>query len=223
MSSFTTIRSWFVSLLTSPLWIAQSDSASGIKRKLGVPTLKNDNVSLQQLVSWKNSTEPSLSDYNYEMRTRGVAEFYIKQDPNILFRTGPWNDRSFSENPDFAMSSQLKYSFVTNRFVGIYYLTLAANTSILTRAAIKWVSDWYLPNVKCHNYSYCVANTICRAKYTKISCKCMDKFVSNGKGCVRRKPLNYPSDKFQQVFNVKLPNTVNTTADKSRNTHKMCK
>ncbi|KAK9064214.1 hypothetical protein SSX86_015594 [Deinandra increscens subsp. villosa] len=187
------------------------------------------------LQSWKTDTDPASGDYFYKMNIDGFPEiFYSMKEKEtgmkILYRTGPWNGKTFSGIPLLNnLSSLMRYEFLDNDDE-ISYSFEMKNTSSYSRlvtsssgllARLTWVESsqtWrqykFVPRDQCDEYRKCGPFGVCDANALP-GCKCMKGFrpknqqawdVADGsEGCVRISKMDCRSDGFMLQKNMKLP------------------
>ncbi|KAG5597727.1 hypothetical protein H5410_038959 [Solanum commersonii] len=186
------------------------------------------------LSSWKNEEDPAPGDFTYHCDPSGYPQNILKKGSDVVYRSGPWNGRSFSgnrnsrEGPSYTFGV---YSSKTEVYFG-YNLT----TSILVRLTLShngvlqvwtwgdgdqgWIPFLLIPADNCDMYKLCGAYGSCNSQDSP-ECGCLDKFVPNNSdawkrkdwsgGCVRRTELNcLQKDVFLKYSHIKLPDTRNS-------------
>ncbi|KAJ6843610.1 receptor-like serine/threonine-protein kinase SD1-8 [Iris pallida] len=161
-----------------------------------------------------------------------------------VWRSGAWNGVQISGSPDSSSFQGFVFSFVIND-QEVTYSYAIANNSIVSRLVMnrtgvlrrtvwlwdtnQWSNDfWYAPNDPCDNYGRCGPYGACDPNsYPACKCLLVPAFTPDnpknwqlreGKdGCIRKTPLNCTggTDGFNKVSNVKLPESANSTVDKS--------
>ncbi|KAM7259226.1 hypothetical protein ACFE04_014967 [Oxalis oulophora] len=158
---------------------------------------------------------------------------------DIQFRSGPWNGLQFSGMPEIRSNSLVTFTYVSND-EDVYLLTQVVNSSTLTRIYItpagvtQWYiwtgSSWYLNTAAltdvCDTYGTCGAYGMCDNNNSPL-CNCLNGFEPKNKqeweigtmsgGCVRKTELNCSTDGFQEIFGVKVPDTLNFTSNSTMN------
>lgn len=211
--------------------------------KLGLDKVTNHAT---KLISWLNATDPYPGAYSCTMETQGtLPEIFITKGQSLrIFRSGPWNGHVFSGIPRMGNISQLKFSFLSNE-QEVYFSIDTINNSGLFRAVMDfrgvfqllewsatssgWTSLWAVPQDQCDFYALCGANAVC-TETSSVLCQCLQGFVPKSPanwyqnhfsdGCVRQEALSCSSDGFLHLRSVKLPDTVNATADSNMTLNK---
>ncbi|KAK4714813.1 hypothetical protein R3W88_020720 [Solanum pinnatisectum] len=186
------------------------------------------------LSSWKNDEDPASGDSTYHCDPSGYPQNILKKGSDVVYRSGPWNGRSFSGNQNTREGSSYTfgvYSSKTEVYFG-YNLT----TSILVRLTLShngvlqvwtwgdgdqgWIPFLLIPADNCDMYKLCGTYGSCNSQDSP-ECGCLDKFVPNNSdawkrkdwsgGCVRRTELNcLQEDVFLKYSHIKLPDTRNS-------------
>ncbi|XP_060191129.1 G-type lectin S-receptor-like serine/threonine-protein kinase At4g27290 [Lycium barbarum] len=189
------------------------------------------------LSSWKNEEDPAPGELTYHCDPSGYPQNILKNGSDVVYRSGPWNGRSFSgtqnsrEGPFYTFGV---FSSKTEVYFG-YKLT----SSVLVRLTLSykgvlqvwtwgdgnqgWVPFLLIPADNCDMYNLCGAYGSCNSQDSPL-CGCLDKFVPNNSdawkktdrsgGCVRRTELNcLGGDVFLKYSHVKLPDTRNSWSD----------
>ncbi|KAJ3705175.1 hypothetical protein LUZ61_008880 [Rhynchospora tenuis] len=188
------------------------------------------------LTSWTSSANPSSSNYTIKLDSAGFPEYFILDRSRRVYRTGPWNGRQFSGEPEMETDSELTFVFVSNPNE-TYYTFYVNDTSLISRLVLnqsflqRYVSDgsgwtlyWSLPRDQCDNYAQCGPYGVCNLNSSNVpDCTCLTGFIPESEkqwdlrdtsaGCIRRTGLNCTSDGFISITNVKLPETTNATVD----------
>ncbi|KAJ1700793.1 hypothetical protein LUZ63_000572 [Rhynchospora breviuscula] len=188
------------------------------------------------LTSWTSSDNPSSSNYTIKLDSAGFPEYFILDRSKRVYRTGPWNGRQFSGEPEMETDSKLTFVFVSNPNE-TYYTFYVNDTSLISRLVLnqsflqRYVSDgsgwtlyWSLPRDQCDNYAQCGPYGVCNLNSSNVpDCTCLAGFIPESEkqwdlrdtsaGCIRRTGLNCTSDGFIRISDVKLPETTNATVD----------
>ncbi|KAJ4813305.1 Serine/threonine-protein kinase [Rhynchospora pubera] len=188
------------------------------------------------LTSWTSSDNPSSSNYTIKLDSAGFPEYFILDRSKRVYRTGPWNGRQFSGEPEMETDSKLIFVFVSNPNE-TYYTFYVNDTSLISRLVLnqsflqRYVSDgsgwtlyWSLPRDQCDSYAQCGPYGVCNLNSSNVpDCTCLAGFTPESEkqwdlrdtsaGCIRRTGLNCTSDGFIRISDVKLPETTNATVD----------
>ncbi|XP_057810908.1 G-type lectin S-receptor-like serine/threonine-protein kinase At4g27290 isoform X2 [Salvia miltiorrhiza] len=190
------------------------------------------------LSSWKSYDDPASGDYTYHCDPTGYPQNVLRKGRDKRYSTGPWNGLTFSGLPGLSRNPVFKFGLVMNENEVYYHYELLNNLVIsrytLSQSGVgqRWSWDdqtqsWriYLtaPTENCDFYNLCGSYGICNTAV----CGCLDKFVPKDEGswergnwsggCVRRKPLNCPSDGFVRYSGIKLPDTEHSWYNRSMN------
>lgn len=190
------------------------------------------------LTSWVTSDNPASSNYTIKLHSAGFPEYFIWDGSKRVYRTGPWNGRQFSGEPEMETDSMLTFMFVSDPNE-TYYTFYVNDTSVMWRLVLnqsylqRYVSDgsgwtlyWSVPRDRCDNYAQCGPYGVCNVNSSNVpDCACLTGFEPESEtlwqlhdtsaGCSRRIGLNCTSDGFISISNVKLPETTNVTVDSS--------
>ncbi|GLT37755.1 hypothetical protein SLA2020_120560 [Shorea laevis] len=202
----------------------------------------------RRLTAWKNSDDPSPSDFTWEFELQGDPEGVLWKGLQKYFRGGPWNGIGFSGTPSLKPNNPIfAYEFVFNEDE-VYYMYTLRNKSLISRIVLNqtdytaqrytwseetqtWRLIGYLPRDYCDTYGLCGAYGNC--DNTQLpACQCLKGFKprlpdrwSSGdwsQGCVRNKPLNCQRDGFLRFKQLKLPDANHSWVNKTM-TLKDCK
>nr|XP_025887941.1 G-type lectin S-receptor-like serine/threonine-protein kinase At4g27290 [Solanum lycopersicum] len=186
------------------------------------------------LSSWKNDEDPAPGDYTYHCDPSGYPQNIMKKGSDAVYRSGPWNGRSFSGSQNsrecpyytigvFTSKTELYFGYKRTSSV-IVRLILSQNgvLQLWTWGDGKqdWVPFLLIPADNCDTYKLCGAYGSCNSQDFPV-CGCLDKFVPNNSeawkktdwsgGCVRRTELNcLKGDVFLKYSHIKLPDTRNS-------------
>ncbi|GLT31623.1 hypothetical protein SLA2020_063490 [Shorea laevis] len=195
-----------------------------------------------RLSAWKNSDNPSPSDFTWEIELQGNPEGVLWKGSQKYARSGPWNGIRFGGVPFLSPDNLvLSYEFVSNA-EEVYYTFSPKNKSLLSMAVLNqtdytmqrytWSEEtrtWkllaYLPSEYCDKYGLCGAYGNCDSTQLP-ACHCLKGFKpkspdgwSSGEwsqGCVRNKPLNCQAgDGFIQFGRLKLPDATHSWVNKT--------
>ncbi|GKV48262.1 hypothetical protein SLEP1_g55086 [Rubroshorea leprosula] len=191
------------------------------------------------LTSWRSPADPSSGNFSLKLDYQGSPEYFLWDNKQIEYRSGPWNGVTFSGCPNMKLLDFLQFEFVTNQDEVTYSYSVTTKnlfprlivnpTGVLER--LTWIPDteqwnqyWYAPKDQCDHYQECGPYGICDANASPV-CKCPRGFEpknlqawnlrDGSDGCMRKTNLECMGDKFLHLRNVKLPET--TTAFVDRN------
>nr|XP_029119850.1 receptor-like serine/threonine-protein kinase SD1-8 isoform X5 [Elaeis guineensis] len=204
--------------------------------KLGWDSSTNFN---RYLTSWRSASDPSPGEYAYKFNIHGVPEVFLWEKSARIYRSGPWNGQGYSGRPEMIKNNMFRFHFISNQDEH-YYTYEVLDSSIISRLVLSdgkaqrflwskvkndWNSYWYVPKDPCDKYAYCGANGVCNTSYS-LFCQCLKGFDPKSTndwnqrvylgGCVRKTRLDFQSDRFSELVNVKLPDALNATADSNR-------
>ncbi|KAK9089571.1 hypothetical protein Scep_028653 [Stephania cephalantha] len=192
------------------------------------------------LTSWKSRDDPSNGDFVLIFNTRGAPDGLIRNGSRVIWRTGPWNGRTWNGIPRMSTNFLFHYSFINNSNE-IYFSYGSNNNSVFDRLQVddlgffrrsSWLEDshrwnefYSAPGDACDHYGKCGAFGSCNANNAQI-CSCVpgyepksqkDWYLKDGsQGCVRKRELSCgKGDGFLKLEKVKLPDTSNAGVDMS--------
>lgn len=203
------------------------------------------------LTSWRSKDDPSLGSFSFQVDTNGSPQFFLYQDSNPIWRTGPWVGQKWSGVPDMTRAYIFNYSFISDmNEVSVTYNVL--NDKIITIFLVdgssgtvqrrtwhennkKWIGFWSAPKDPCDQYGECGPFGNCNPNSgNQFQCTCFpgykpksprDWFLRDGsQGCVREENRSMCRNKegFLKLASVKLPDTSKAEVNKSL-TFKECK
>ncbi|KAK9084978.1 hypothetical protein Sjap_025389 [Stephania japonica] len=192
------------------------------------------------LTSWKSRDDPSNGDFVLILNTRGAPDGHIKNGSRVIWRTGPWNGRTWNGIPLMSTNFLFHYSFINNSDeISFSYGT--NNNSIFDRLQVddmgffrrsSWLEDTHrwnefysAPGDACDHYGKCGAFGSCNPNNAQL-CSCVpgykpksqkDWYLKDGsQGCVRKREiLCGKGDGFLKLEKVKLPDSSNARVDMS--------
>lgn len=190
------------------------------------------------LTSWKQPYDPSPGDFENRMDTGGSHELYTAINNTIEVRFGPWNGKWFSGVPRMKTYTDERSMYVDNETVAFYLYNMISADSyarltvfpnytlarmVWRRGTGKWIS--YQSKDECDLYNTCGPNGVCNTQEL-IYCQCYTGFHPKSStswnnrdhtlGCERKKKLDCGGkEDFLLVKNLKIPNTLNSTINKS--------
>ncbi|CAN1347365.1 G-type lectin S-receptor-like serine/threonine-protein kinase At4g27290 [Linum perenne] len=197
--------------------------------KLGINLVTGLN---RKMTSWRSVEDPAEGQFTVLIETTGYPQLLVRRGSNIQFRPGSWNGLRFT--PTFSFEYQYNNDEVFFRFE-------VPNNSVVSRFAIfptgllqlmTWsnrTGDWlYIATAqgdRCEAYGLCGTYANCFT-YMSPACQCMDGFTPSSPsewersewsgGCVRRTALACnSSDGFVTLSGIKLPDTSNTSFDRT--------
>ncbi|KAH6775705.1 S-locus lectin protein kinase family protein [Perilla frutescens var. hirtella] len=192
------------------------------------------------ITSPKSEGDLSSGDYTYHCDPTGYPQNVIKKGDVVTYRTGPWNGKGFSGNPNLQKNNIFTYGVVINEREVYYHYDLI-NDSVITRFTIsesgvghrwiwvdrtqEWNSYLTIPLDNCDIYNGCGPYGTCNIKNSP-SCGCLDRFKPKdpqgwergdwSNGCNRSTPLNCEKgDGFLRYTGIKLPDTRSSRYNKS--------
>nr|GMD80797.1 G-type lectin S-receptor-like serine/threonine-protein kinase At4g27290 [Ipomoea batatas] len=199
--------------------------------------------------AWKNENDPASGQFTFHFDPAGYPHCVIKNGPEKIYTTGPWNGLRWSGTPGINPDSPhykyqvymnpreaySRYDIINNSILLRLVLTSFGDLQSLTwmNETQSWVSFIKAPMDICDNFAKCGANGICDIADSP-SCGCLENFVSNTRGgwdywsdgCHRRIPLKCKNgtDGFKKYSGIKLPDTTdswfNTTMNLKECEHK---
>ncbi|PHT77184.1 G-type lectin S-receptor-like serine/threonine-protein kinase [Capsicum annuum] len=186
------------------------------------------------LSSWKNEDDPAPGDSTYHCDPSGFPQNILKKGSNVVYRSGPWNGRSFSGTQNSREGPFYTYGVYSSKTE--VYFGYKLKSSVRVRLTLSyngvlqvwtwsdgdqgWVPFLLIPGDSCDMYKLCGAYGSCNSQDSP-ECGCLDKFVPNNSdawkrtdwsgGCARRTELNcLQGDVFLKYSHVKLPDTRNS-------------
>ncbi|KAG1368213.1 receptor-like serine/threonine-protein kinase SD1-8 [Cocos nucifera] len=190
------------------------------------------------LTTWKSTDDPSPGDYSFKLDPYGSPEFFIWKQSTKEYRSGPWNGIQFSGEPEMNSDSYFTFEFFINPHA-VYYTYKVVDSSIISRfmlnesmiqryvwfnSTVGWSIYWSIPKDQCDYYAECGPYGICNPNDSPI-CNCLYGFspkspqdwsLGDGQGgCMRNTRLDCQGDGFVRLTHVKLPDTSNSTVNKS--------
>ncbi|XP_062160914.1 G-type lectin S-receptor-like serine/threonine-protein kinase At1g11330 isoform X2 [Alnus glutinosa] len=164
-----------------------------------------------QLTSWKSPSDPSIGNFSAGIDVRNLPEFFVWNDGNPYWRSGPWNSRIFIGVPDMDSSYLNGFSIREGTFSFTFtfsndplrkdFVVLNAQGNLLQKHSDNG-EDWKVRRstleTECDVYGRCGAFGSCNSKNSPI-CSCLWGFEPKNteewnrgnwtSGCVRRTPL----------------------------------
>ncbi|KAL9243551.1 hypothetical protein vseg_017426 [Gypsophila vaccaria] len=195
------------------------------------------------LSSWRGPDDPGVGNYSFSLNYHGGdPEIYMRDDDDIVYRSGPWIGQRFSGLPEMNSDQGFNFSFVNNPDDVYYMFQLPPDDDIKSRLIVtydgyvqrwtwvpganQWTKFWYARDDQCDFYRACGPYAICNASALFV-CQCPRGFrpknpvawnLRDGSGgCVRDTQLDCASDGFIKLGNIKLPETLTAYVDASLN------
>jgi hypothetical protein len=167
----------------------------------------------QQLISWKNSEDPSPGVFSYGLAPDGSNQFVVEWNKSqIYWSSGLWDGKIFSNVPEMRWNHNYStFSFVSNEN-GRYFTYSVYNPSILSKFVLRsigkfqqltwlngeWNLFWSQPRLQSDVYAFCGAFGVSRENFSSL-CECLTGFEPSSMedtslddwsgGCVRKSPL----------------------------------
>ncbi|XVE50445.1 hypothetical protein DITRI_Ditri01bG0162900 [Diplodiscus trichospermus] len=191
------------------------------------------------LSSWKTSDDPAQGNFTFGLDINGFPEWVLKEGSMVRFRSGPWNNLHFSEMHEMWTSpiSMSNFDFNEKEVCYRYSHGLQLERAVVSQNGdlkhFKWIDQtqsWMhyrsAQEDTCDDYGLCGANGLCNANDSPV-CTCLPGFVPKNKtvwdkepgagGCIRKTPLKCSGDEFMEVSEVKLPASVQSPANNTKN------
>ncbi|KAJ3693660.1 hypothetical protein LUZ60_009140 [Juncus effusus] len=194
------------------------------------------------LSSYLTSDNPSVGEYRNEMDAHGSPQLFLWDGNTKRYRSGPWVGSRFSGVPEMTTyagwfnfnftwtSDEVVYVF-TKKPDSLYSRAVMNETGYMQRliwdsSVCSWSTFLSAPRDQCDIYSQCGPYGLCNANNAPI-CGCLYGFEPKSasewtmrntyQGCARKVELDCANggDGFYKVPGVKLPDTYNSTVDRS--------
>ncbi|GMP52776.1 hypothetical protein CsSME_00018475 [Camellia sinensis var. sinensis] len=160
----------------------------------------------RHLSSWKSSDDLALGEFTYQCEPQGYPQNILRSGPNVLFRTGPWNDIKFNGRPSLLSNSIYTFELVYTKeeaHIGVLQCMMWVD---LTQ---QWVIGLTSPTDNYDTYKLCGLNGNCNVGNNPNQTQWGNGDWSNG--CVRRTPLDcHNEDGFVKYSGYKMPETRNS-------------
>ncbi|XP_059292821.1 receptor-like serine/threonine-protein kinase SD1-8 [Lycium ferocissimum] len=193
----------------------------------------------RNITSWKTSIDPAPGDYTFKINTNGLPEAFLTDKQEIKYRSGAWNGLRFSGVPEMKPTDIITFEFQF-KSDEIYYMFELHNKTLYSRLLVNhsgllerytwiptnsmWNRFWYAPKDQCDGYKECGVSGICDTNNSPV-CKCMVGYKPKNQvawnlrdgsgGCVRFHKLDCETDDFNELKNMKLPDTTSSFVDKN--------
>ncbi|XP_059429282.1 receptor-like serine/threonine-protein kinase SD1-8 isoform X2 [Corylus avellana] len=176
----------------------------------------------QQLISWKNSEDPSPGVFSYGLDPNGSNQYFLEWNRSQIFwSSGLWDGKIFSNFPEKRSNHNYStFSFVSNEN-GRYFTYSVYNPPFLSRFVVRssgkfeqltWPDGqenliWSQPRLQSDVYALCGAFGVYHENFSS-SCECLTGFEPSSKmedtsrlkdwsgGCVRKSPLQCENKTF---------------------------
>ncbi|XP_035542285.1 receptor-like serine/threonine-protein kinase SD1-8 isoform X2 [Juglans regia] len=190
----------------------------------------------KQLISWKNSEDPSPGLFSLSLRIdpNGSSEYILEWNRSqVYWSSGVWDGKAFSLVPEMSLNYIYNFSFVSNENE-TYFTYSLYNASIMSIFLVSstgqiqqlaWVSSvqsvqpwsvfWARPNSLSDVYALCGQFGIYQGN-TSQPCDCpkgFEPFSDNqtrlndwSGGCLRRQPLQCENRNAKNDWFQKIPN-----------------
>ncbi|CAA3033544.1 Hypothetical predicted protein [Olea europaea subsp. europaea] len=191
------------------------------------------------LTSWKDDNDPSPGDVTFRTDNIGMPQLVLRKGSEKIYRTGVWNGVRFSGTGPLSVNPVFIPIFVYDN-ENLYYMYKLGDRSLVNRFMVtqsglakrlvlnEGESSWNIfytsQDDQCDEYGVCGGNGICKLGNTPI-CKCLYGYVPKfqrewdvhnwSNGCVRRIPLDCQQGGYLKVSNVKLPDLLEYSLNKS--------
>ncbi|XP_022880261.1 G-type lectin S-receptor-like serine/threonine-protein kinase At4g27290 isoform X2 [Olea europaea var. sylvestris] len=191
------------------------------------------------LTSWKDDNDPSPGDVTFRTDNIGMPQLVLRKGSEKIYRTGVWNGVRFSGTgplsvnpvfiPIFVYDNEnlyYMYKFGDRSLVNRFMITQSglAERLVLNEGESSWNIFYTSQDDQCDEYGVCGGNGICKLGNTPI-CKCLYGYVPKfqrewdvhnwSNRCVRRIPLDCQQGGYLKVSNVKLPDLLEYSLNKS--------
>ncbi|KAK9706594.1 hypothetical protein RND81_07G137600 [Saponaria officinalis] len=188
------------------------------------------------LTSWRGLDDPGVGNYTFNLDYHGDPENYMRNDNEIIYRSGPWVGQRFSGVPEMKSGDDgFNFSFIKTPDEIYSLFELPLDDKVKSRLIVtydgylqrwtwnpgsnQWTKFWFARDGQCDYYRVCGPYAICNTS-ALFNCQCPQGFrpknpsawnLRDGSGgCVRDTRLDCESDEFLTLYNIKLPET--TTA-----------
>ncbi|ESR65271.1 hypothetical protein CICLE_v10010163mg [Citrus x clementina] len=190
------------------------------------------------LTSWRSADDPSPGNITNRLDIHVLPELGLYNGSQKLSRSGPWNGIFFGAAPSYA--SILSEPILVDNEDEIYYSYESYNNPIIAILTVNpsgtvqrliwhersngWAAVHLAPTLFCQFYGHCGANRVCSYEKTP-NCECLKGFKPKSQhnqtrpgSCVRSESADCKSgDRFIMVDDIKLPDLLNVSLNKSMN------
>ncbi|XP_024021009.1 G-type lectin S-receptor-like serine/threonine-protein kinase At2g19130 [Morus notabilis] len=167
----------------------------------------------QVLTSWKNSEDPSLGLFSFELNPNDISYNTLWNRSRNYWTTGPWTGDIFSLVPEMRGQMICYFKFVSN-ISETSFTMYASNSSAISRLVMdvsgqmkqfmllpskKWNLLWSFPRQQCQVYAFCGAFGSCSENSLPF-CRCLSGFKPKSQndwglkdysgGCMRKTKLH---------------------------------
>ncbi|KAK9706600.1 hypothetical protein RND81_07G138100 [Saponaria officinalis] len=195
------------------------------------------------LTSWRGSDDPGVGNFTFSLDYHGDPEIYMRDDNEIIYRSGPWVGQRFSGVPEMKSGDNgFNFNFVRTPNEIYYIFELPPDDRIKSRLIVtydgylqrwtrnvgsnQWTKFWFARGDQCDDYRVCGPYAICNTSDIFV-CQCPQGFRTENPsawnlgdgvgGCIRDTQLDCESDGFLTVYNIKLPETTTAYMDVTLN------
>ncbi|KAK9209410.1 hypothetical protein WN944_001776 [Citrus x changshan-huyou] len=190
------------------------------------------------LTSWRSANDPSPGNITNRLDIHVLPELGLYNGSKKLSRSGPWNGFFFGAAPSYA--SNLSEPILVDNEDEIYYSYESYNNPIIAILTVnpsgtvqrliwhersnRWAAVHSAPTLFCQFYGHCGAISVCSYEKTP-NCECLKGFKPKSQhnqtrpgSCVRSESADCKSgDRFIMVDDIKLPDLLNVSLNKSMN------
>ncbi|KAH9802955.1 G-type lectin S-receptor-like serine/threonine-protein kinase [Citrus sinensis] len=190
------------------------------------------------LTSWRSADDPSPGNITNRLDIHVLPELGLYNGSQKLSRSGPWNGIFFGAAPSYA--SILSEPILVDNEDEIYYSYESYNNPIIAILTVNpsgtvqrliwhersngWAAVHLAPTLFCQFYGHCGGNRVCSYEKTP-NCECLKGFKPKSQhnqtrpgSCVRSESADCKSgDRFIMVDDIKLPDLLNVSLNKSMN------
>ncbi|KAK9706591.1 hypothetical protein RND81_07G137500 [Saponaria officinalis] len=195
------------------------------------------------LTSWRGPDDPGVGNYTFNLDYHGDPEIYMRDDNEIIYRSGPWVGQRFSGVPEMKSGDNgFNFNFVRTPNEIYYIFELPPDDRVKSRLIVtydgylqrwtwnpdsnQWTKFWFARDDQCDDYRVCGPYAICNTSALFV-CQCPQGFrpknpsawnLGDGSGgCVRDTRFDCESDGFLTLYNIKLPETTTAYMDVTLN------
>ncbi|CAN6236368.1 unnamed protein product [Urochloa humidicola] len=148
------------------------------------------------LTSWTSADDPSPGPYRRVLDTSGLPDFVLLEGNATIYRSGPWNGRSFSGATEVLgdtytdlqltlgvtnSSGEISYGYTAKP--GAWTRLVVMDTGVVNRfvwesSSREWNAIFQGPRDPCDNYAKCGAFGLCDDSSVLSFCGCLRGFSS---------------------------------------------
>ncbi|KAJ8629030.1 hypothetical protein MRB53_022353 [Persea americana] len=167
-----------------------------------------------RLTSWRSTSDPSPGNFSLGIDPQTLPQVVIWDGADLLWRSGPWDGRTYLGVPDMDYTYLSGYNLIRNSdgvletsydyFHGSFYTRYVLDSLGMLKQFVweegrkSWFTVWSRPETDCDLYGRCGPNGRCSMSSSPI-CECLQGFEPKyteewnrgnwSGGCVRSKPL----------------------------------